>query len=84
MKLELLMMTTYPNDRERESFHMRTEGTKIGTKQGGEHVDALVNEVHGRPTSSGFVIHGRVRVHKMRHVGNIWPSASATPRQTSL
>ena len=67
-------MTTYPNNRERESFHVRTQGTKVGPEEGGQHVDPLVYQVHCRPTSRGLAVHGSVRMDKMRHIRDIYPS----------
>lgn len=50
---------------------MGPERAEICTKKGGQHVNSLVDQINSGPTCSGFMVHGRVRMDKVRHVGDV-------------
>lgn len=67
--------TTHPDDAEREALDIRPERAQVGAEQVRQHVDALVDEVDGRAARRSLGVHGVVRVHKVRDVGDVCAGA---------
>jgi hypothetical protein len=73
----------YPDDGEGETLDKWSQGAQVGTKQRGKHVDTSVNEVDGRSARRSFRIHRIVGMDEVRHVGNVYDSASG-PHEDSV
>mmetsp|Transcript_62634 Transcript_62634/g.198323 ORF Transcript_62634/g.198323 Transcript_62634/m.198323 type:complete len:331 (-) Transcript_62634:165-1157(-) len=60
-----------PKDGERQPLHVSTEGADILGEWFGEHVDAPLDEVHGRAAPRGLEVDGRAAVHEVGDVGDV-------------
>lgn len=69
---DYLTKWTYPYDGKRESLNVGSKRAEVGSEETWQHVDSLVDEVHGRSPGSRLLVHGGGRVDEVRNVGDVW------------